>query len=450
MRKNQQHFSTRRFPLTGKRAETKWLVVLAISTFMSIGAAQGNAADDNPHGEMKTDCEGCHITASWKEVTFGHEGIGFDLTFSHKGIDCVTCHDLRDFSEASPACLTCHPDIHSSRMGDDCERCHTTLQWDFFDPEEIHSRTRFPLLDRHIQVDCRNCHPALLEGDFATSARDCIDCHEEDYLSTRVPSHVPAGISTFCAECHEPMRWRPALFPSHDSIFPIFSGEHEGVWNVCEDCHPDPSSFSIFTCLSCHHRGEMDEEHRDLQGYSYDSQVCLDCHPTGSVEGGDFQAHDQEYFPIYSGTHVSTWGACADCHEVSGDFSVYTCLSCHDHNQVEMDGRHQGVPGYSYDSLLCLGCHPTGEIGDFREHDALYFPIYSGKHRGEWDECTICHIRPGMWSVFSCIECHEHNRSEMDEAHREVDGYVYDSQACYDCHPRGEEMIRWRERRVVQ
>ena len=115
-----------------------------------------------------------------------------------------------------------------------------------------------------------------------------------------------------------------------------------------------------------------------------------------------------------------------------------------------MDASHQGITGYAYDSAQCYGCHPTGEVGDFTEHDALYFPIYSGKHRDKWDDCSICHTDPSDWSVFSCIECHEHDRSKMDDEHREVNGYVYDSQACYDCHPTGEESIRWKERRVVR
>jgi hypothetical protein len=72
------------------------------------------------------------------------------------------------------------------------------------------------------------------------------------------------------------------------------------------------------------------------------------------------------------------------------------------------------------------------------DHDDLFFPIYSGKHDGEWDECSDCHTEPTNYSVFSCITCHEHNQSEMDNEHREVSGYVYDSDACYNCHPNGD------------
>jgi hypothetical protein len=40
--------------------------------------------------------------------------------------------------------------------------------------------------------------------------------------------------------------------------------------------------------------------------------------------------------------------------------------------------------------------------------------------------------------VFSCTNCHEHNKTEMDSEHREVGGYVYNSVNCLSCHPKGD------------
>ena len=31
----------------------------------------------------------------------------------------------------------------------------------------------------------------------------------------------------------------------------------------------------------------------------------------------------------------------------------------------------------------------------------------------------------------------EHNQPDMDEEHEGINGYLYDSQACFDCHPTG-------------
>jgi hypothetical protein len=77
---------------------------------------------------------------------------------------------------------------------------------------------------------------------------------------------------------------------------------------------------------------------------------------------------------------------------------------------------------------------------EFTQHDALYFPIYSGEHRNEWDNnCQSCHITPGNFTSFSCIDCHEHNQPEMNDEHDDVSGYIYQSEACYSCHPNGSE-----------
>jgi hypothetical protein len=65
----------------------------------------------------------------------------------------------------------------------------------------------------------------------------------------------------------------------------------------------------------------------------------------------------------------------------------------------------------------------------------LYFPIYSGAHRGEWIACKDCHGNSSDYSEFSCITCH--TNPETDDAHDEVTGYSYSNTACLACHPTG-------------
>ncbi|RMF57129.1 MAG: hypothetical protein D6748_11805, partial [Calditrichaeota bacterium] len=91
--------------------------------------------------------------------------------------------------------------------------------------------------------------------------------------------------------------------------------------------------------------------------------------------------------------------------------------------------------------IRCEDCHnmTAWRPANFSGHDN-YFPIYSGAHGGKWDTCMDCHTSPGSFQVFSCFEgCHEHNKNRMDDKHREVSGYVYESNACYSCHPSGGE-----------
>jgi len=40
--------------------------------------------------------------------------------------------------------------------------------------------------------------------------------------------------------------------------------------------------------------------------------------------------------------------------------------------------------------------------------------------------------------VFDCLSCHPHDdKATTDSQHQGRNGYVYESNACYDCHPRG-------------
>jgi hypothetical protein len=86
----------------------------------------------------------------------------------------------------------------------------------------------------------------------------------------------------------------------------------------------------------------------------------------------------------------------------------------------------------------CSDCHSTNawEPADW-DHDAQYFPIYTGAHREAWNNCADCHNNPGNYAHFECINCHEHDKPTMDAKHREVNDYSYDSPSCYSCHPDG-------------
>ena len=69
---------------------------------------------------------------------------------------------------------------------------------------------------------------------------------------------------------------------------------------------------------------------------------------------------------------------------------------------------------------------------------ASAFPIDSGVHAGRWDACSTCHVNPSNYSQFTCFGCHPHSDESGTAAdHSEVGGYVYDSSACYACHPQG-------------
>jgi hypothetical protein len=112
------------------------------------------------------------------------------------------------------------------------------------------------------------------------------------------------------------------------------------------------------------------------------------------------------------------------------------CISCH-LNDFE-DDHDDGDP------TNCEACHTTDDWDDITfDHDDDYFPIYSGDHEDEWTTCSAeCHIAPDDFSQFSCGlngVCHDHIQSEMDDEHDDEDDYVYESSACFNCHPNGTE-----------
>jgi hypothetical protein len=91
--------------------------------------------------------------------------------------------------------------------------------------------------------------------------------------------------------------------------------------------------------------------------------ACAGCHSTSSWEGATFN-HDQQFFPINSGSHRGEWTSCQDCHTSAGNYTDFSCLGCHEHSQAAMNGEHDEVGGYSYNSQACLQCHPAGEAND--------------------------------------------------------------------------------------
>ena len=315
----------------------------------------------SPHKRLKRDCETCHVATSFKDIRFDHETTGFSIDGRHADLACLDCHSVEDFSRVENTCASCHEDIHRGRLGTSCERCHAPDGWRVIDAERIHAGSDFPLVGRHINADCEQCHRGARIGAFHDASPECVSCHRADYESATDPDHRASGFSTDCQGCHQPLRWRPATMVDHDGIFPIFSGTHNNQWGACAQCHVQPGNNKVVSCLTCHEhaQGLMDPVHQGINGYAYVTQECLNCHPTGVA--GDFLEHDSAYFPIYRGAHKGKWGTCKKCHVNSADRGVFRCLDCHAHRQSKMDSKHRGRKGYSYDSNACYDCHPHGK-----------------------------------------------------------------------------------------
>jgi DnaJ-class molecular chaperone len=327
----------------------------------------------------------------------------------------VACHRLDYDRSVVPPHLTL-------TFPTDCQRCHTAVGWPggLYD----HAVTRFPLTGAHRATTCAQCHG---DGVWRGKAMTCVACHQAAYDRTTTPNHRTSGFPTDCTQCHGTAGWAGANFNHDATDFPL-AGAHRAV--VCSDCHADGVYNGKPTaCVACH-RLDYDRSvvppHLTLT-FPTD---CASCHTTVGWPGGLYD-HAVTRFPL-TGAHRAT--TCAQCH---GDGiwrgKAMSCASCHQRDYdatVDPNHRTANFP------TTCQSCHTTtGWAGARFDHDAQWFPIYSGAHNGRWSTCSTCHTNSANYAVFTCLTCH--GQATMDEKHRGRTGYRYDSQACYSCHPRG-------------
>ena len=315
---------------------------------------------------------------------------------------------------------------HGASFKVSCNVCHSAKSWDI--DKEIysfdHGLTEMPLVGQHTKIDCKKCHPTLV---FSEAKKECSECHTDVHEST---------VGKDCNRCHTPHSWLVNNITKihQQSRFPLV-GVHSNV--DCYQCHKSETfhRFEVLgtECFNCHSEeyAATTEPNHVINGYS---TQCENCHSVFSKEwkGAGF---NHSFFPLTQGHAIND---CIRCH-VNGKYTDTSgdCFSCH-----QSDYSNTANPGHLALSFSenCAECHTTNpgwKPANFKQHDAMSFPIYSGKHQGEWDNCTDCHSNTGNYKVFSCLDCHEHNKSEMDNEHEGESGYSYNSTACLNCHPRG-------------
>lgn len=242
-----------------------------------------------------------------------------------------------------------------------------------------------------------------------------------------------------CQACHDPDHWKPLsvnrAFDHNETSFPL-DGQH--MLADCIQCHRGNTTeeFHRFdragsACASCH----MDIHFEEF------SQRCEKCHSTTNWDFLSWRfKHDETLFPLV-GAHSII--GCNECHGDKESLRILNrsseCIDCHRDvylAEVASSGHTENED--------CYLCHNTRSWfpSDMSHHD-IFFPIYSGSHKGEWTTCEAeCHVTPNDYKEFSCGlngVCHDHDKSIMDSQHDEESGYKYNSQSCYKCHPDGRE-----------
>jgi hypothetical protein len=397
---------------------------------------------DVHRGEFGTDCARCHTARSFidrSEAVRSHRVSRFPLSGAHAAADCESCHTMRSLGRTMYVglpveCAGCHdsrsfpaapqrPQDHlAANLTGDCSRCHNTVS--FGDVRGGHATNGFPLTASHA-IPCVNCHGQPFNPNLDPA---CVSCHLSDYNATTDPNHRQAGFPTDCALCHNTTSFAGATFDHAGTAFPL-TGAHIPL--QCSQCHADGVYGGKPTaCVSCHlsdYNATTDPNHRQA-GFPTD---CALCHNTTTFTGATFN-HASTAFPL-TGAHTTL--PCSACH-ADGVYAGKStaCYSCH---KADYDGQtdpnHQAAD-FSQD---CRLCHNTTTFAGARytQHDSAEFPIYTGNHAGRWTLCSDCHTDSLHYKTFSCFRCH--SQSETNSRHSDVSDYVYNSDACYTCHPRG-------------
>ena len=435
------HNTATRFPLTGAHVQAACGQCHVNNIFAGTPSqCDGCHLDDynrtsNPNhaaAGFPQNCAVCHTTSKWSGARFDHSAATtFPLTGAHTSVSCSQCHAGNRFDGTPTDCQGCHlddynrttdPNHAAAGFPRDCKACHTTVQWSGarFDHG---SATKFPLTGAHSSVSCSQCHAG---GRFDGTPTACEGCHLADYNKTTDPNHAAAGFPLDCSVCHSTAGWSGAKFDHSRTDFPL-TGKHTSA--SCTSCHKSGQYDGLSTaCVSCHleeYNATGDPNHVSA-GFP---QQCQVCHSTSGWKPASFD-HNTTGFQL-TGKHTSV--ACASCH-IGGRYSgtPTDCYSCHKAAYDSTTNPNHRAAGFPQD---CTACHNTTSWDGARFSHK--FPIYSGSHAGKWSSCNDCHTNPSNYGVFSCINCHEHEKTQTDKDHDEVKDYVYNSANCYACHPQG-------------
>jgi hypothetical protein len=376
-------------------------------------------------------CLICHNINAWKPTQYNHALTAFPLTGKHIGVNCNLCHTSGTYAGTPKECVSCHrskydattnPNHISAKFPTTCAVCHSTSGWlpGVFD----HNQTTFPLIGKHTSATCLNCHSTGYTG----TSKLCYSCHKPKYDATTNPNHVLAKIPTTCETCHTSNGWTPATFDHNNTTFPLV-GKHTTV--LCGNCHTNGYTGTSKLCVSCH-RAKYDATTNPNHVTAKIPTTCENCHTATGWTPATFD-HNTTTFPL-TGKHSTT--TCIKCHGSGYTGTSKLCYSCHAANYTGTTNPNHTTSQFP---TTCENCHSTTawKPATFN-HDGPYFPIYSGKHKSKWTNCNECHTNSSNYKVFTCITCHEHsNKTSVDSKHNGVQGYRYESGACYSCHPTG-------------
>lgn len=245
-----------------------------------------------------------------------------------------------------------------------------------------------PLVKGHAELatDCFACHTAWR----GASSERCITCHAVAEIGLMTTQGLPIAGGTLkgsfhqelivgdCMACHSdhqgPKLTQRSRKPfSHGLLKPT-------VRETCATCHVAPKDTVHralkVECSKCHesmawrpahfdhallapaelgrcescHSAPTDRLHRQIQG------GCVSCHQSAAWKPATFD-HDKHF--VLDRDHSAS---CDTCHR-NHDYGQYTCYGCHEHSLAKVRSEHVKEGIASFES--CVECHrdPRAEPG---------------------------------------------------------------------------------------
>ncbi len=235
-------------------------------------------------GVFAQECDACHTAAGWTPATldgkpFTHASlttVRFTLVlhardYNQQALTCQSCHPVDVQHTDLRTCQQCHAkhtanfmQPHIDKYGEDCITCHDGVdRIAKFDHAQA-----YPLVDKHAEAKCADCHP---QKHFRDTPTACVACHED-------PAIHAGFMGNACEYCHTPTAWKPAMLRKH--IFQLNHGSQQQV--ECVVCHP--KTYQENTCFGCHDHqlAAIAQSHSQAGISPADLPNCTRCHPTGA------------------------------------------------------------------------------------------------------------------------------------------------------------------------
>lgn len=420
--------NTTKLPLVGQHEQVNCRLCHKTLIFKDAKTNCNDCHKDIHQATVGQDCSRCHTPKSWlvNNINEIHNTSRFPLLGAHRTADCSQCHkseSLARYEVVGINCVDCHrqnylattnPNHIQSGMSEDCASCHSinAFQWS----GAGFNHNIFPLKLGHSGVSCSACHTT---SNYKDAKPDCYSCHQSNYLATTSPNHASSGFSQNCQDCHSlTPGWKPATF-NHNK-FPLTLGHSTPA---CADCHKNPNySLTTTDCYACHQANYTATTNPNHVAVGFPTS-CKTCHSLNP--GWKPATFNHAVFPLTLGHSTP---ACVDCHKGGNYTTIPTdCFSCHQTDYNTSTNPNHKTLAFSTTCTQCHTTNPGWKPASYTQHDTQFFPIYTGRHKGQWTNCSDCHTSPSNYALFNCIVCHAN-------AHR---GKNYTNAQCYQCHPKG-------------